>query len=390
MKQTIFFLLAFVMSLSFAQNKGITFTKQIEYGFVSKEKGRLPDLYFKTLGNSNAEFLTQSQFSYFPMNIFTDNLGSMTVGIGLGNKLNYTNIGTFRGFSATSNDFNVINYTAKKLGTSETVLGTSCNHYLISFAKEKDADDSERRKEKNIKLCIDEKNEINNFNVLLGVSNIFDKSTLSGDKLNGLILKFGGEKDFDKEYLVAKSIKNINETVYFDHKLALEKQRKEKDSLIADNIKREAEWKKFEQTDSTAVVVDSAAVIATDSAAAAYDDSYAYIPKYKSEYKKDQHGEGDYAINNISTEKAWDILPKYCRNPEKDLPAIQNLDFKKHLENYSKQICDMYLTQNREHSVAVKQTMDEIRREAIFINENKERLSKPDQRKVEKYLNKLD
>ena len=50
----------------------------------------------------------------------------------------------------------------------------------------------------------------------------------------------------------------------------------------------------------------------------------------------------------------------------------------------------MYLTQSRDHSVGVKITLDEIRREAIFLRKIREKLSEKDRKKLDKYLDNLD
>lgn len=378
--------MVFAAVLSFAQNEGITFTKQIQYVFKSKEDKKLPDFYFNTFGNAKGEFLSQSWASYIPMTFFTDYLGTTSVAIGLGSKLSYHSLAKL--FERYPDERSAEkNFILKKLATKETVLGISCNHYLLSFSQDKDEDEYQIPRNRNLKICVDEKNTLNNYNVLLGAFNFYEKAKLKGDKPNGLILKLGSEEDYDNVYLVAKSIKDIHETVYFDHQAALEKQRKEKDSLIAERVKQEAEWEKMKAADSAVAVVDSATIAASDYA----DNFYDYIEKYRSEYKKDQHTDNsDYAINVIQDEKAWNILPKYCKNPSEHLPKLSNTEFVAHLKNYSSQVCDMYLTQSREHSVAVKQTMDEIRREVLYFNENKGKLSKEDQKKVEKYFNKLD
>ena len=121
----------------------------------------------------------------------------------------------------------------------------------------------------------------------------------------------------------------------------------------------------------------------------ASDDIYDYIEKYESTYKK-APTEFNYAIDDLPSEKLWDALPKHCRNIDKDLPSLNDKIFLSHLKNITGQICDLYLVQNEYHNVAVKLTIDDIRREFLFLNEKKEKLNKADQKKVNKYLENLD
>ena len=96
------------------------------------------------------------------------------------------------------------------------------------------------------------------------------------------------------------------------------------------------------------------------------------------------------AITNLSDDELWKSLPKHCRNIENNLPKLDDKKFKKHLYNYVGQMCDMYLTQRNNSAVDVKITLDEIRREVLYINENKGKLNKSDQKKVDQYLENLD
>ena len=154
------------------------------------------------------------------------------------------------------------------------------------------------------------------------------------------------------------------------------KQQKLMDSIALERKKMNDEY----EADSTMVAIDSAA--------ADYEGFYG-IEKYESTYKKAPDST-TYAIDNMQSEKLWEGLPKHCRNFEKDVPQLENKEFRKHLSNYVGQMCDMYLTQSYSHNVAIKLTLDDIRREVLYINENKEKLNKSDQRKVNKYLEKLD
>ncbi len=53
-------------------------------------------------------------------------------------------------------------------------------------------------------------------------------------------------------------------------------------------------------------------------------------------------------------------------------------------------MCDMYLSQFEPHSVGIKSTLDEIRREILYLNEIQGKLEADDQKKLNNYLNNLD
>jgi hypothetical protein len=72
------------------------------------------------------------------------------------------------------------------------------------------------------------------------------------------------------------------------------------------------------------------------------------------------------------------------------MPKFEMKDLDYHVKNYVGQMCDMYLTQSYAHSVAIKITLDEIRREALYLLHIREKLSDKDRKKLDKYLDGLD
>ncbi|WP_157837474.1 hypothetical protein [Chryseobacterium sp. P1-3] len=50
----------------------------------------------------------------------------------------------------------------------------------------------------------------------------------------------------------------------------------------------------------------------------------------------------------------------------------------------------MYLTQSNYHTVGIKITLDEIRREVLYLNEIHEKLDASDKKKLNNYLKNLD
>ncbi|UOU98579.1 hypothetical protein MUU74_01090 [Chryseobacterium daecheongense] len=360
-----------------AQEKKISFAKELNYQFVGKEASR-PAL--KMYASNSNEFLTKLDIRETPMYYYTDGLGTTVVSLALNNHLDgYLNSWMFYGMGDfyEKDDKQPFTLETQKLDTKETILGIPCSHFLLSLK------DGERKDEK-VKLCIDDKSPVSNFSVLNGILNQYmGKSKLKDSGLKGMILKGGPEKDYDKEYIVLASLKDTKDFVYFDHKKAMTDQQKKMDSIMLSYKKMEEE---YASADSAAVAVDSVAAVADPYA---YDNYYA-IPDYVSEYKKAQDEDGSLAITNIPNENLWKGLPKHCKNFEKDLPEFKNKDLKKHLKNYVGQMCDMYLTQSGSHNVGIKLTLDEIRREVLYLNEVHDQLDESDQKKLKNYLKNLD
>lgn len=381
-----FILICFLASFIFgiAQEKKISFAQEVNYKLVDKNT---PLGSIKTYSGKNNEFLTQIKVSVnnFPMLFYTDALGTTSVSLDMNNHLDGSDV-----FAAASNmgmyensfeDKQEYVLESKKLNTQETILGVPCSHYLINYKLK----NGEKQKKEDFKLCIDEKSSYNNYPVLNGLLNYFEKrSKYKGSGLKGSILKGGPEKTYDTEYFVATSINDSKDVVYFDHKKAMTDQQRKKDSVMVAFQKREAEY----TVDSAATVADSAAVAIAEPAD--YADHYAHIPDYISNYKSSSHEDGGLALSNITNDKLWNGLPKHCKNFEKELPTFHNKELKGHLKNYVGQVCDMYLTQAGFHTVEIKITLDEIRREVLYLNEIQGKLDASDKKKLNNYLKNLD
>lgn len=376
MKKILLICLIFFHILGTAQEKKISFAKELNYQFIGKEAAR-PAL--KMYASNSNEFLTKLDIRETPMYYYTDGLGTTVVSLALNNRLDgYLNSWMLYGMGGyyENNEKQPVILETQKLDTKETILGIPCSHFLLSLK------DGERKDEK-VKLCIDDQSPVSNFSVLNGILNQYmGKSRLKDSGLKGMILKGGPEKDYDKEYVVLTSMKDTKDFVYFDHKKAMTDQQKKMDSIMLAYKKMEQEY----ATDSAVAAVDSAAAVDYPYAI----DNDIYIPEYVSEYKKAQDEDGSLAITNIPNESLWKGLPKHCKNFEKDLPEFKNKEVKKHLRNYVGQICDMYLTQSSNHNVGIKITLDEIRREVLYLNEVHEKLDESDQKKLKNYLKNLD
>lgn len=372
-----FFCLSFLISfaLGISQEKKISFTKEIIYKLVEKNNSLG---IVKTYSSDNNEVLTRISIKSYPLQFFTDALGTSPVSLDMNNRLDGSDAAAsmmyFGMGSYGDDDVKEFVLESKKLITKETVAGVSCSHYLINYRLK----NGEMQNAEDFKLCIDDKSSYNNLPVLNGLLNFQKRAKYKSSGLKGLILKGGPEKTYDTEYFAATSIKDSKDFVYFDHRKTMTEQQRKRDSIMLEYQKKEAEYVAAEN-DSAVIAVDSVA-------SAAYDS---YIPDYVSEYKKN-HEEENLAISSITSDKMWKGLPEHCRNIDKDLPEFKNKEVRNHLKNYAGQMCDMYLTQSYNHSVGIKMTLDEIRREVLYLNEIHEKLDASDQKKLNNYLKNLD
>ncbi|ROI01874.1 hypothetical protein EGI16_16380 [Chryseobacterium sp. G0240] len=379
MKKFIFICLLTSFIIGIAQEKKISFAKEFTYQVVgNKPSTPLVKMYV----SGNNEFLSNVSFRDFPMYFFTDALATSPVGLEMNNRLSGNGSGSYF-FGAMSSSYTddpgeEYIFESKKLNTKETVLGMPCTHYLINFRSKKE---TSTRKDDFLKVCIDETSPYNSFTVFNGLVKQYLKiPKLEKSGLKGLILKLAPEKDYEKEYLVMQSAADSKDFVLIDHKKIITDQQRKRDSIMI-------AYKK--QQDEYSSMADSA-VVAADSAVVSDYDDYTYIPDYVSEYKKDHREDGNLAIHGLSNDKLWKGLPQHCKNFEKDLPKFNHKELQGHLKNYVGQMCDMYLTQSSYHTVGVKMTLDEIRREVLYLNEIQEKLDASDQKKLNNYLKNLD
>ncbi|AYZ36998.1 hypothetical protein EGY07_16255 [Chryseobacterium indologenes] len=363
-----------------AQEKKISFAKEFTY----KMEGNTPaNSSVKMYVSNNNDFFTNITFKDVPMYLFTDALATSPVSLELNNRLNGAGIGNFLWDSMMSNSAyeapeEEYAFESKKLNTQETILGIPCKHYLINFKSKKQ---NFTREDGSLKVCIDETSPYDSFTVFNGLVKQYLKiPKLEKSGLKGFILKLAPEKDYDKEYLVMKSITDSKDIVYIDHKKIITDRQRKRDSLTLAYQKQMDEYNNM--------TADSA-VVAADSAAVEFEE-YAFVTDYVSDYKKNIQPDGDLAIHTIHNDKLWKGLPKHCTNFEKSIPQFNNKELKEHLKNYTGQMCDMYLSQFEPHSVGIKSTLDEIRREILYLNEIQGKLEADDQKKLNNYLNNLD
>lgn len=145
---------------------------------------------------------------------------------------------------------------------------------------------------------------------------------------------------------------------------------------------------------SAASGADAAAYATVDSAY--YEDGYNYEPyvsDYESSYKTVTPDTSNFAIESLmedANSNYWKGMPTYCKKIDSVIPDFKDADLKKHAKNYAGQICDMYMGEFDGTGVWYKGTLDAIRAEQLYFNNNKDKFSKKDKELLDEFLNSLD
>lgn len=122
-----------------------------------------------------------------------------------------------------------------------------------------------------------------------------------------------------------------------------------------------------------------------------YEENDVYVWNYESSYKNLTPESSDYAIDNLESNSVyWKGIPAYCSKIDSIIPEFSDKELAKHAKNYAGQICDMYLGEFEGSSVWYKGTIDAIRSEQLYFQNNTEKLSKKDKKLLSEFLNKLD
>lgn len=140
---------------------------------------------------------------------------------------------------------------------------------------------------------------------------------------------------------------------------------------------------------------------AVDAADAVYavtepDDSVyyeTYVSEYASAYKTMKPEDSNFAVTSLSEDSDsnyWKGIPAYCKKLDASVPNFSDEELKKRAKNYAGQICDMYLGEFDGTGVWYKGTLDAIRSEQLYFNNNKDKLSKKDKELLDEFLNSLD
>lgn len=212
----------------------------------------------------------------------------------------------------------------------------------------------------------------------------------------GYYLKKGEEEKFKKFAL--KEIKTIKKNYAKaglmpkkDAKIFYEFLKKGIDSLQKSKPKSEAEL----AVEAAAAEAEAAAyAVGVDSAY--YGDEYNYEPyisDYQSSYKTITPDTSDFAITSLLEDlesNYWKGMPTYCTKIDSLIPDFKDTDLKKHAKNYAGQICDMYMGEFDGTGVWYKGTLDAIRAEQLYFNNNKDKFSKKDKELLDEFLNSLD
>lgn len=127
-------------------------------------------------------------------------------------------------------------------------------------------------------------------------------------------------------------------------------------------------------------------------AVATYDYSQDYyVGQYESEYESLTPESMNFAFETLSANSAyWKAMPAYCKNMDTVIPKFSNEELSKHAKNYAGQLCDMYMGEFEGSSVWYKGTLDAIRAEQIYFNNNRDKFSKKDKELLDEFLNNLD
>jgi len=374
MKKTSFLFIGLLLSFwTLGQEKKINFSKELTYKVESKDKA-IPFSKVTSLSSAKGESLTMLELNGAPIMFYQDNLGMSPVSFGFNNQLQESWFSRyFSGMDYKKREDS--KFKSEKLKTTETILGYNCQHYIIDF-NAADKENINTRDDQRLKICLDEKNEINNFPILVKIIDQFSATKTNGNNLKGLILKMGDVKEYDNEALILQKIVPTEAYVHYDHQSALMSQQRKIDSLMV--LYRDLE-SDYAALDSTRAVTDSA-----------YASNYEWIPNYQSTYRKVAQDSQGLAIDNPTNNQMFSKIPAHCKDLKSNLPNFDNKELGKHLYNYVGQVCDMYLTQSEYNSVDEKITMDEIRREVLYLLDIKEKLNKSDQKKLDNYLKNLD
>lgn len=134
------------------------------------------------------------------------------------------------------------------------------------------------------------------------------------------------------------------------------------------------------------------AVEAVDGAVG-YDYYEPSVSDYESDYKNLQPEDSSFAITSLQEDSGsayWKGIPAYCKKFDSVVPNFSDEALKKHAKNYAGQICDMYLGEFDGSGVWYKGTLDAIRAEQLYFNNNKDKFSKKDKELLDEFLNSLD
>lgn len=224
-------------------------------------------------------------------------------------------------------------------------------------------------------------------------------SYLSNLCSNTYYLKKGDEEKFKKFAL--KEIKSIKKNyaktglmTKKDANMFYEFLKKDLDKLEKAKPKTAAELAVEAAAEEAAIAAADAAYATVDSAY--YADGYnydVYVSDYETVYKTMKPEDSNFAITSLQADPEspyWKGMPAFCKKFETIVPAFSDEELKKRAKNYAGQMCDMYLGEFEGTSVWYKGTLDAIRSEQLYFNNNRDKFSKKDRELLDEFLNNLD
>lgn len=224
-------------------------------------------------------------------------------------------------------------------------------------------------------------NDYNLFNYLSPIYTITSNALYNVKEYNneGTIERKQVARFFEKE---SKSlVKNLATS-----KLITSDQKKKLKKYFEEQNKKVKEFK-VGQIMATDVAMDAAVAVAEPADYAEAD--YSYYTKYESVYKDGEIEEVSLAYSILDDDQFKDNAPDYCNDLKNKIPAFQNKDLKKHVENVTGQICDLYLYNNG-GNVDYLGTINSMRKSLLEIEKLRATLSQKDQKSLLEFLKSLD
>ena len=389
MKKVSFFLLALQCVVAYGQQDKIVFTKKLEYELKEPIDKKYPEVFsmekisVEMLVNNKEALLTLPGAMGGSSLYFVDDKDLSLVKMGFNNHLkpDFNHYAMVNDLYLEEAEKSEQKFSIIPLGIKENIQGYSCDQYLMkpifgTSIVPKEGDD-------HIKVCINTTSGINNSSMISTfVKSQFGIETV--EPMKGFIVKVGQANLYDTNHFIIKKVEETKDFVIFNHQKAIAQ-----NLAIKDSLRTKFEQHKKESLSGSINTIDS--LETHFSLSDLYPENIHEDQKYVSRYKTPADDVAVLAIQNLKSEsKVWDVLPEYCRNIDKNLPAFDDKNLKNRVVNYTGQICDLYMAQLDYHSVAIKETIDEFRREGFDFLYDLENLSKKDRKRLIQYLKKLD
>jgi hypothetical protein len=358
----------------FSQETKMYFTDKLVYEKIVNPENEIisSEMYV----SKNGMLIKENDYNF--NSFFYDNENSKTyhTAIGLGNKLKLNKYLSYYSFYDEFEEKEQVQEGVlsqlKNTNKQETIGNHKCTVYQLDYYYQANQE-TETTPYLSIYLYIDEQSSLNNVPYFLSsgssIAGYYLPKTSRKPSVKGLIIKL---ENVERSFFIAlKSTEKINETAYFDFK----KDKEEVKKYAEEQIKL---MKSFYADSASASAAEPVEV----------SENLDNIPEYNSAYKNER--KTDLAMNNLPSKNYEKALPKYCFRIKEEIPDFSNKQISAHLQNYVGQLCDLYLSEAEVSGVDKKATIDEIRREALWLLKNREKLNKNDKKMLDRYLENLD